>query len=145
MLYDKMTMFASELEIPVSEGGTTTSKIVDFRNSRIDDGLKIFGTIVGDANTAGTITTNVQTSDDGTSWTTVGSMVQNGATLIAMCLPANCKRFVRLAFGVGATALNAAVKVTAGLVDAYEHTDAPAIQKYPPLEDLAPAGDTINS
>ncbi len=145
MIYDKMTMFASELDIPATASKTTTSKVVDFRASRIDDGLKIFGTIIGDVPKDCGITTEVQTSADGTDWTTIGSSARSDSTLIAMCLPANCKRFIRLAFVVGTTALSSAVKVTAGLVDAYEHTDTPDTQKYPPLEDLAPAGDVINS
>ena len=146
MMFDKMTMFADGLTVAKTASGTTTSKAVDFRRCNCIDGeLKIYGQIVGTANSAGSVTTVVQTSDDGSTWTDVCSSAQDGNRLVAMFVPFGIKRFVRLAFKVGETALDADVKVTAGLVDNFDQEDRPAIQKFPPLEDLAPAGDAVNA
>lgn len=144
MLFDKMTKFADGLNVPTTANATTYSKVVDLRKSNIIDGsLKIFGTVVGAANATGSVTTKVQFSADGKSWTDAASMVQNGHTLIAMYLPFAQKRFMRLAFAVGGTALGSAVKVEAGLVDQFDAGEVSA-QTYPPLEDLTAVGDALS-
>lgn len=146
MIFDKLSMFANGTTVAKTASGSTNSKVIDLRKCNvIDDCLKIYGQIVGTANSAGSVTTKVQTSDDGSTWTDIESQTQSGNRLIATRIPFGHKRFLRLVFTVGTTALNTDVKVTAGLVDNFDQEDVPALQKYPPLEDLAPKGDAVNA
>ncbi len=146
MIFDKLSMFANGTTVAKTASGSTNSKVIDLRKCNvIDDCLKIYGQIVGTANSAGSVTTKVQTSDDGSTWTDIESQTQSGNRLIATRIPYGHKRFLRLVFAVGTTALDADVKVTAGLVDNFDQEDVPALQKYPPLEDLAPKGDAVNA
>lgn len=147
MKFDKLSLFADGLTVPVTANTTTYSKVIDLRKCGqvgIDGMLRVWGGIVGTANATGSVTTKLQTSANGTTWTDVVSEVQSGNSLIGMFLP--CKglsRFIRLVFVVGGTALGAAVKVKAGLVDQFEIEDLPSVQTYPPLEDLAALGDLM--
>lgn len=146
MIFDKLSMFANGTTVAKTASGSTNSKVIDLRKCNvIDDCLKIYGQIVGTANSAGSVTTKVQTSNDGSTWTDLESQTQSGNRLIATRIPYGHKRFLRLVFAVGTTALDADVKVTAGLVDNFDQEDVPAIQKFPPLEDLAPKGDAVNA
>ena len=147
MIFDKLSLFADGKTLTVSASNSTTinhySKVIDLRknqNIEIDGGLKIYGQIVGTVNASGSVTTVVQTSADGASWTDLASQTQNGHLLIGMFLPFGLKRFVRLKFvtvsaASAGTAYSIAVK--AGLVDQFDQGDFPAVQSFPPLEDLA--------
>ena len=142
MLFDKTCLFADGLTVPATASTPTVSKTIDLRkNTFIDPMLKIYGQIVGAVNASGSVTTKIQVSDDGSAWTDYVSFVQDGMYLIRCAMPImNKKRFMRLAFVVGGTALGASVKVKAGLVDEFDMTEIeglmPATQSYPPLEDL---------
>lgn len=143
MLFDKLSLFADGLVIPTTANTTTFSKVIDLRKCNfIDPMLKIFGTIVGVVNATGSVTTKVQVSDDGYTWTDYVSFTQDGMFLIRCVMPImNKKRFMRLAFVVGATALGSAIAVKCGLVDEFDMTEIegclPTVQTFPPLEDLA--------
>lgn len=144
MIFDKCLMFADGRTIPATANSTTYSRVLDMRRSNEIDGLlRIWGGIVGAANTAGSVTTRVQFSDDGATWRDAASMSQDGETLVAMFLPLRQGRFMRLAFTVGATALSGAIRVTAGLVDQFDMPGHPAPQAFPPLENLAELGDRL--
>lgn len=145
MIFDKLLMFANETTVAKAAATTATSKIVDFRSTRLIDGeLKVFGQIVGTVPSTGSIATTVQVSDDGTTWTDLFASAQNGNVLIAAFLPPTHKRFMRLKFIVG-TALADDVKVTAGLVDQFEHLDHPNVTAFPPLGDDAALGDSVTA
>lgn len=147
MIFDKLSLFADGKTLTVSSSNSTSithySKVIDFRknqNIEIDGGIKIYGQIVGTVNASGSVTTVVQTSADGASWTDLASQTQNGHLLIGMFLPFGLKRFIRLKFvttsaASAGTEYNVAVK--AGLVDQFDQGDSPSIQSFPPLEDLA--------
>lgn len=143
MLYDKLSLFADGLVVPTTANTTTYSKVIDLRKSTfIDPLLKIYGQIVGTVNATGSVTTKVQVSDNGYEWTDYVSFTQDGMYLIRTVMPiVNKKRFMRLAFVVGGTALGSAVAVKCGLVDQFDMSEIegllPSIQTYPPLEDLA--------
>jgi hypothetical protein len=140
MIFDKLSLFADGTTVPTTANANTYSKVIDLRknqNIEIDGGLKIYGQVVGAANATGSITTVVQTSADGASWTDLASQTQDGHRLIGMFLPFGLKRFIRLRFAVGNTALGSAVVVKAGLVDQFDQGDFPSVQSFPPLEDLA--------
>lgn len=140
MIFDKLSLFANGTTVPTTSNANTYSKVIDLRknqNIEIDGGLKIYGQVVGAANATGSITTVVQTSADGASWTDLASQTQDGHRLIGMFLPFGLKRFIRLKFAVGGTALGSAVVVKAGLVDQFDQGDFPSVQSFPPLEDLA--------
>ena len=140
MIFDKLSLFADGTTVPTTANANTYSKVIDLRknqNIEIDGGLKIYGQVVGAANATGSITTVVQTSADGASWTDLASQTQDGHRLIGMLLPFGLKRFIRLRFAVGGTALGSAVVVKAGLVDQFDQGDFPSVQSFPPLEDLA--------
>ena len=142
MIFDKLLMFANETTVAKAAKTSVNSKIVDLRNTRLIDGkLKIYGQIVGAPSAAGAISTKVLTSADGKVWTDVFASAQVGNTLVAAFLPATHERYVRLVFTVGETALSEDAKVTAGLVDAFDFDDVPAVTAYPPLADDAAAGD----
>ena len=148
MLFDKMSNFAGGLTVPTTANANTYSKVLDLRRNGelgIDGGLKIYGQVVGTPNSTGSVTTVVQTSADGASWTDLASQTQDGNLLIGMFLPFGLKRFVRLKFAVGGTALGSAVKVKAGLVDQFDQGALPGLQSFPPLEDLAALGDALQT
>lgn len=146
MIFDKLLMFANETTVAKAAATTVTSKIVDFRSTRLIDGeLKVFGQIVGEVPATGAIATTVQVSDDGTTWTDLFASAQNGNTLIAAFLPPTHKRFMRLKFIVGDTALAADVKVTAGLVDQFDQYGIPDVTAFPPLGDDAAKGDSVTA
>ena len=147
MIFDKLSMFANGTTVAKTASGSTNSKVIDLRKCNvIDDCLKIYGQVIGGKPSQGSITTTVQHSDDGTTWYDVeGHAMTGDGILIRARIPFGHKRFLRLVFAVGTTALDADVKVTAGLVDNFDQEDVPAIQKYPPLEDLAPKGDAVNA
>lgn len=149
MKFDKLSLFADGLAVPATASATTYSKSVDLRlcgQAGIDGCLKVWAGVVGAANATGSVTTKLQTFDgDGSGVVDVASEVQDGRTLMAMALPCRgLKRFVRLAFSVGSTALGSAVSVKAGLVDQFDVEELPTVQGFPPLEDLAEAGDRVN-
>ena len=134
MLFDKMSNFAGGLTVPTTANANTYSKVLDLRRNGelgIDGGLKIYGQVVGTPNSTGSVTTVVQTSADGASWTDLASQTQDGNLLIGMFLPFGLKRFVRLKFAVGGTALGSAVKVKAGLVDQFDQGALPGLQSFP--------------
>lgn len=147
MKFDKLSLFADGLTVPTTANNTTYSKVIDLRKCGqvgIDGMLRIWGGIVGTANATGSVTTKLQTSDGDGSFTDLVSEVQSGNALIGMFLPCKgLKRFIRLAFAVGGTQLGSAVTVKAGLVDQFEIDDLPAIQTYPPLEDLTGLADRM--
>ena len=153
MLFDKLSLFADGKTVPTTANANTYSKVLDLRKCGelgIDGGLKVYGQVVGAANATGSITTVVQTSADGAAWTDIASQVQNGNLLIGMFLPFGLKRFVRLKFVVGATALGSAVLVKAGLVDQFDMDGLPSLQEFPSpgksagaVEDLVDAADAI--
>lgn len=148
MLFDKMSLFADGLTVPTTASKDTYSKVLDLRRNGelgIDGALKIYGQVVGTPNSTGSVTTVVQTSADGASWTDLASQTQDGNLLIGMFLPFGLKRFVRLKFAVGSTALGSAVKVKAGLVDQFDQGGLPPLQSFPPLEDLAALGDALST
>ena len=147
MRFDKLSLFADGKALTVSASNSTQivhySKVIDLRknqNVEIDGFLKVYGQIVGTVNPSGSVTTVVQTSADGASWTDLASQTQDGHLLIAMFLPFGLKRFIRLKFvttsaASAGTAYTVAVK--AGLVDQFDQGDFPTPQTFPPLEDLA--------
>ena len=147
MILDKLSLFADGQTLTVSASNSTTinhySRVIDLRknqNIEIDGGLKVYGQIVGTVNASGSVTTVVQTSADGASWTDLASQTQDGHLLIGMFLPFGLKRFVRLKFvtksaASAGTAYTVAVK--AGLVDQFDVGAFPSVQSFPPLEDLA--------
>lgn len=145
MIFDKLSSFADGLTIPTTANKTTYSKVIDFRKCNLIDGfLKLYAQVVGTVNATGSVTTKLQVSDNGTTWTSIASFTQDGMILAAAFLPIlGKKRFARLAFEVGGTALGSAVVVKAGLVDQFDVTDLPTMQTFPPLEDLAPLGDAL--
>ena len=65
--------------------------------------------------------------------------------LFGAVLPKGLKRFVRLAFRVGGTALGSAIKVTAGLLDELPSRAFPKVQTFPPLQDLVPTGEAVSA
>ncbi len=144
MIFDKLLMFANETPVSATVNTTVTSKVVDFRSTRLIDGeLKVFGQINGEL-PSGNIATTVQVSDDGTTWADLFASAKNRNVLIAAFLPPTHKRFMRLKFTV-TTALSAAVKVTAGLVDQFEHLETPDVTAFPPLGDDAATGDSVTA
>lgn len=148
MLFDKMSLFADGLTVPTTASTDTYSKVLDLRRNGelgIDGGLKIYGQVVGTPNSTGSVTTVVQTSADGAAWTDLASQTQDGNLLIGMFLPFGLKRFIRLKFAVGDTALGSAVKVKAGLVDQFDVGELPTVQQFPPLEDIAADGDALQT
>jgi len=148
MLFDKMSLFADGLTVPTTASKDTYSKVLDLRRNGelgIDGALKIYGQVVGTPNSTGSVTTVVQTSADGASWTDLASQTQDGNLLIGMFLPFGLKRFVRLKFAVGSTALGSAVKVKAGLVDQFDQGALPPLQSFPPLADIAADGDALQT
>lgn len=149
MKFDKLSLFADGLAVPATASTTTYSKTVDLRRCGqvgIDGALRVWAGVVGAANATGSVTTKLQTFDgDGSGVVDLVSEVQDGSTLMALVLPCKgLKRFVRLAFTVGSTALGSAVSVKAGLVDQFDIEELPAAQGFPPLEDLAELGDRVN-
>lgn len=148
MRLDKTLLSADGLVVPKTASGKTTGKALDLRlNGDIgqDGAIKLYAQIVGAKNTAGSITTVVQTSDNGSTWEDVVSSPQKGSRLLAMMLPYGLKRFVRLEFVVGGTALDADVKVLGGLVDEFDSEGFPKAQEYPSGEDIAARGDAVAS
>jgi hypothetical protein len=147
MKFDRLSMFADKATIPTTASKDTASAVIDLRKNGqigIDGHLRVWGGIVSDVNTTGSITTTLQTSDDGSSWTSLMSQAQDGKKLAEMTLPpTGLKRYIRLQFSVGTTALSKAVTVTAGLVDQFDIDELPAVQTFPPLEDVAAAGETV--
>lgn len=144
MIFDKTLLSADNLTVPKAASGATAGKTLDLRlNGDIgqDGGIKLYAQIVGTKNSAGSITTVVQTSADGSTWEDVVSSSQNGNRLLAMMVPYGLKRYLRLKFVVGSTALNADVKVKGGLVDEFDSEGFPKVQSYPPMQDLAAQGD----
>lgn len=148
MLFDKMSLFTDGLTVPTTANTNTYSKVLDLRRNGelgIDGALKIYGQVVGAPNSTGSVTTVVQTSADGATWTDLASQTQDGNLLIGMFLPFGLKRFVRLKFAVGGTALGSAVAVKAGLVDQFDQGGLPPLQSFPPLEDIAADGDALQT
>lgn len=147
MKFDKLSLFADGLSVPVTANTTTYSKVLDCRKCGqlgIDGALRVWGGVVGTANATGSVTTKLQTSGDLATWTDLVTETQNGGSLIGIALPCKgLKRFIRLAFVVGATPLGSAIAVKAGLVDKFDIEDLPSVQTYPPMEDLAVLGDKI--
>ena len=87
MLFDKMSLFADGLAVPTTASTDTYSKVLDLRRNGelgIDGELKIYGQVVGTPNSTGSVTTVVQTSADGASWTDLASQTQDGNLLIGM-------------------------------------------------------------
>lgn len=149
MKFDKLSLFADGLAVPATANTTTYSKTVDLRKCGqvgIDGMLRVWAGVVGAANATGSVTTKLQTFDgDGSGVVDIVGESQDGQTLMAMFLPCKgLKRFVRLAFSVGATALGSAISVKAGLVDQFDVEELPTAQGFPPLEDLAELGDRVN-
>ena len=160
MKFDKLSLFSENQEVSVSGTNSATltfrSKCIDLRlngQAGIDGMLRIWGAIVGTVNAKGSITTTLQTSADGASWTDVVSEVQDGSSLIAMFLPCKgLKRFIRLKYvstAPASSAQAATVKVKAGLVDQFDMGEIP-LQSFPSpgmsggaLEDLTAAADAI--
>lgn len=149
MIFDKLSLFADGLVVPTTANATTYSKVIDLRkNTFIDPLLRVYGQVVGTVNATGSVTTKVQVSDNATSWTDLVSFTQDGMYLIRCCFPImNKKRYMRLAFVVGGTALGSAVTVKAGLVDQFDMSDVegllPAAQTFPPLQDLTDGADAL--
>jgi len=137
MKFDKLSLFADGKTIPTTANGVTYSKVLDLRNCGqvgIDGFFRIWAGIVGalDADDTSKITTKLQTSANGTSWTEVVSETQNGRSLMGIFLPCKgLKRYIRLTFTVGGTALDAAVTVKAGLVDQFDIEDLPTVPDFP--------------
>lgn len=131
MKFDKLSLFSENQAVAAGANTAVYSNEIDLRSCGqvgIDGMLKVFGTIVGTVNSTGSLTTVLQTSADGASWTDVASETQNGATLIAMFLPCKgLKRFIRLKYAQGGTALGSDIAVKAGLVDQFDQEDLPAI------------------
>jgi len=146
MKFDKLSLFADGKSIPTTASTSTYSKVIDCRlNGQIgiDGFLRIWAGVVGTVNATGSVTTKFQTSADGKTWTDLYSEVQNGDCLMKMFVPCKgVKRFIRLVFAVGATALGSAITVKAGLVDQFDIEDL-KIQTFPPLEDLTPLADQM--
>ena len=147
MIFDKLSLFADGLTVGTTANANTYSRVLDLRRcgqAGIDGMLRVWGGVVGTANATGSVTTVLQTSADGAAWTDVASQAQNGATLVAMFLPClGLKRFVRLKFAVGGTALGSAVRVKAGLVDQFDMADAAPAPADPFTDDLAADGDAL--
>ena len=148
MLIDKTLLSADGLVVAKTASGETPGKVLDLRlNGDIgqDGAIKLYAQIVGAKNKAGSITTVVQTSDNGSPWEDVVSAPQKGHRLLAMMLPYGLKRYLRLKFVVGSTALDTDVKVMGGLVDEFDSEGFPKTQSYPPMQDLAAQGDVVVS
>lgn len=147
MIFDKTLLFADGLEVPATASKTTNSKVIDLRLGNYPDGcVKVYAQILGDKPKDGAITTKLQTSSDGSAWTDLVAFTQDGTILCRAALPiTGKKRYLRLAFAVGSTALSAAVKVKAGLVDQFDldEADLPPVQTFPPLEDVAAEGEAV--
>ncbi|MCQ2299960.1 MAG: hypothetical protein MJZ81_07555 [Bacteroidales bacterium] len=118
MLWDKLSCFSFGQTVPATASTNTSSKIIDFKlNKGLDDQLRIFGMIKGAPLTSGTITCEVQHCDTvGGSYVKVADATLAGNKVIDIALPRNLKRFVKLVYKVGSTALNRAVEVWSGLV-----------------------------
>ena len=143
MLFDKMSLFADGASLAAGANTSKYTRALDLRlNGQIgiDGELKLYGQIVAKTVAAGDtakVTTVLQTSADGSTWTDVVAETQNGNTLIAMALPVKgLKRFIRLKLAQ-TTALTKAYAVKAGLVDQFDQDELPTPQGYPPLVDLA--------
>ena len=136
MLFDKLSLFADGKAIPVAANGVTYSKVLDLRNCGqvgIDGLLRVWAGVVGDlaSGDAAKITTRLQTSGNGTNWKDLVSEAQNGHLLMGVMLPCRgLKRFLRLTFTVGGTALTAAVAVKAGLVDQFDIDELPEVYDF---------------
>lgn len=143
MMFDKMSLFADGASLAAGANTSKYTRALDLRlNGQIgiDGALKVYGQIVAktvaDADKA-RVTTVLQTSADGSTWTDVVAETQDGNTLIAMALPVKgLKRFIRLKLSQ-TTALSKAYVVKAGLVDQFDQDELPTVQQFPPLEDLA--------
>jgi hypothetical protein len=142
MMFDKMSLFADGASLAAGANTSKYTRALDLRlNGQIgiDGALKVYGQIV--AGTVATadkarVTTVLQTSADGTTWTDVVAETQDDNTLIAMALPVKgLKRFIRLKLAQ-TTALSKAYRVKAGLVDQFDMDVPPTAQQFPPLEDL---------
>ena len=143
MKFDKLSLFSENQAVAAGANTTVYSKCVDLRANGqvgIDGMLKVYGTVVGTVNT-GSLTTTLQTSADGASWTDVASETQN-----AMFLPCKgLKRFVRLKYAQGNSAIGSAVKVKAGLVDQFDQDDAPKVTDPFSATDPADLGEKIRA
>lgn len=146
MVFDKLTMFANGDILQKDQSASLKSKAVDLRLCNVtDDTLKIFGQVIGGKPSQGSITTTVQHSDDGTTWYDVeGHAMTGDGILIRARIPFGHKRFIRLKFDVGLTALAEQATIFAGLVDNFDQDETPRIQKFPPLEDVAAKGENVN-
>lgn len=147
MIFDKLSLFADGTLVPTTANNSTYSKVLDLRKCGqvgIDGGFRIWGGVVGSVNATGSVTTKLQTSADGSTWTDLVSETQNGRLLMGLFLPCKgLKRFIRLVFVVGGTQLGSAIIVKAGLVDQFDIEELPDAQTFPPLEDLTELGDAL--
>lgn len=149
MKFDRLSLFADGMTVPTTASSTTNSNALDLRNcgqAGIDGFLKIWAGVVGalDAGDSSKITTKLQTSADGTTWTEVVSETQNGHSLMGIFLPCKgLKRYIRLTFTVGGTALAAPVKVKAGLVDQFDVDELPEVTGYTTAKGEHGLADTL--
>ena len=132
MLWDKMSCFSFGQAVPATASTNTESKVIDFRlNGGLDDQLRIFGMIKGDPLAAdqGTIVTELQTCDTvNGSYEKICDFTLKGNKLIDVPIPREHKRFMRLLYKVGGTALSRAVEIWAGLLPETEITGALKVQ-----------------
>ena len=128
MLWDKMSCFSFGQAVPATASTNTPSKVIDFKlNGGLDEHLRIFAMITGEPLSAasGDLVAELQHCDtvDG-EYAKAAEGTLAGNKLIDLPIPRGHKRFMRLVYRVGETALSRAVTVWAGLLPETEITGA---------------------
>lgn len=109
-LHDKTLFLFNNAALAKAATTSITSKLIDLRyNGGLDDNVYVKASL-GASATDGYVTFTLQTSYDGSSWVTLISKTNVGATLFEGRLPKGCRRYLKSTVTVG-TALAAATTV----------------------------------
>lgn len=132
MLWDKMSCFSFGQAVPSTASTNTPSKIIDFKlNGGLDEHLRIFAMITGAplSEASGDLVAELQHCDTvGGSYEKVAESTLAGNKLLDMPIPRGHKRFMRIVYRVGGTALSRGVTVWAGLLPETEIAGALKLQ-----------------
>lgn len=130
MLWDKMSCFSFGQPVPATASTNTSSKVIDFKfNGGLDEHLRIFAMIAGKPLEGGDLAVELQHCDtvDG-EFAKIAEGTLVGNKLLDMPIPREHKRFMRLVYKVGETALSRGVTVWSGLLPETEITGALKLQ-----------------
>ena len=157
-LHDKTLFFFNKTALAATAETSITSKLIDMRYNGDDiDGRLYVNAVLGAAPSAGTVVFKLSTSDDGSSWTDVLEVENDGAVLYKGRLPLGLKRYVKATATVKTgTNLNAANTVFAEITDTIDvDLDQGKVQQWQGIpsggtvpegmEDLAKTGDTVRA